>query len=574
MYSALWKLTFAKPERPHMNIADSENHAQRSQLARRSAYASLGVLLSRFSGVFRSQVVNAVFGAGTRLDAFNVALRFPSVLRDLFAEGALSAAFTKEVVEADRTGSAEIRKLISIVSGFFLCVTLAISLLGLGFAEPIIASVTSESFHVRGGFQLAVSCFRILVFYLPIAMLSALAMSVLGQRGQTFRATIASAFFNVGTITGALLGGGLSSAFGWDPVLGLAYGTLAGGAFQFFYQIIPLVREGLFPWPNFSPGAWLQCKPLKSILLMMAPRAVSQGALSLALFVNTHFATSAGEGAVTYITNSQVIILVPVGLFGVAASFASLPMLSQAVQARNAEKFSLLLSDSLQNAFWLSWLSLFAFALMGVPFCVALLEHGLVNPTDSIQNAIAVCAYSIGMLFNSGSKVLVQGFYALNDVRRSMFNAFIYLFINASLSVLLAPKFGIIGLGLSNSISAAADFSLNWIFLRKVSTNQGLVLENLHGDAGRSLRRQIVTLAVFAFVIGLAGVTLAQNVWLPEAKTWEVFGVGRFFSSLLWLAILGGLWLFFSASMLFYFGPEQLRIFLRKFLNQFFSAIK
>ncbi|MEY3902235.1 MAG: hypothetical protein RL189_1541, partial [Pseudomonadota bacterium] len=143
---------------------------ERAALAKRTAFASLGVLLSRLSGIFRSQVVNAVFGASTRLDAFNVALRFPSVLRDLFAEGALSAAFTKEVVEARREGEDSLRNLVAVVSGFFLCVTLGMSLLGWAFAEPIVGSVSSSEFRTRGGFQLAVNCFKVLVFYLPIAM--------------------------------------------------------------------------------------------------------------------------------------------------------------------------------------------------------------------------------------------------------------------------------------------------------------------------------------------------------------------------------------------------------------------
>lgn len=554
---------------PSSSPVSSQPIDARQSLARRAAFASLGVLLSRFSGVFRSQVVNAVFGASTRLDAFNVALRFPSVLRDLFAEGALSAAFTKEVVEAEQKSNRELKELVSVVAGFFLCVTLLIALLGWSFAEPIVGSVSSQAFRERGGFELAVGCFRILVFYLPIAMISALAMSLLGTRGQTFRATIASAFFNVGTIAGALVGGTFAHAWGFDPIQGLAYGTLMGGFLQFLYQVTPLVRDGLFPFPNLSPAAWLRCHPLRSMLLMMAPRAISQGALSLALFVNTHFATAAGEGAITYITNAQVIILVPVGLFGVAAGFASLPVLTKAVQERDAERLGLLMSDSLHSALWLSWLSLLAFALMGVPFCVALLEHGRVNPNDSVQNAIAVCAYSIGMLFNSGSKVLMQGFYALNDVRRSMFNAFIYLSLNATLSAWLAPRYGIVGLGISNSVSAAVDFTLNWIFLRRVSVAKGLLIDPLHGSAGRTLRTQIVVLAVLAFAIGLAGVELSRTVWMAESAFWHLFALNRFSTALVWLTVFGAVWSAISLLLISTVGPENLKQFVRRARKKF-----
>lgn len=542
-----------------MKQQESVQGQERATLARRSAYASLGVLLSRFSGVFRSQVVNAVFGASTRLDAFNVALRFPSVLRDLFAEGALSAAFTKELVEAENQGKKTRHEFVSVVTGFFLVTTLTISLIMCFSAEPLISAVTSESFQQRGGFELAVLCFRVLVFYLPIAMLSAVAMSVLGHRGQTFRATIASAFFNLGTIGGALLGGSVATVFSVDPIAGLAVGTLAGGILQFCYQVVPLVREGFFPLPCFSPRIWMRCQPLRSVIAMMAPRAVSQGALSLALFVNTHFATAVGEGAITYITNAQVIILVPVGLFGVAASFASLPMLSQAVHDRNAERLGTLLSDSLQNSLWLSWLSLVAFALAGVPFCAFLLEHGRVTAEDTVQNAVAVCAYSIGMFFNSGSKVLMQGFYALNDVRRSVINASFYLCVNASLSFVLAPRYGVVGLGLSNSIAACLDFLLNWHFLKKVSERNGLPLIQLHGAHGRSLRQTTLVLALLAFGIGVGGVYLAQVMWLPNSELWSLFTGHRFLTAIIWMVALGLLWTILAVAILRLFGPAYLR---------------
>jgi putative peptidoglycan lipid II flippase len=551
-------------------MAESQDTSQeRQSLARRTALASLGVLLSRFSGIFRSQVVNAVFGASTRLDAFNVALRFPSVLRDLFAEGALSAAFTTELVEAEKNGRSELRQLVSVVCGFFLVVTLVISLSGYVFADLLIASVTSAEFRQRGGFELAVSCFRVLIFYLPVAMISALAMSLLGTRGQTFRATIASAFFNVGTITGAFLGGSVSEIFRVDPVLGLAYGTLVGGFLQFLYQAYPLFRDGTFPVPNFSPVAWYKCLPLRNMLLMMGPRAVSQGALSLALFVNTHFATAAGEGAITYITNAQVIILVPVGLFGVAAGFASLPILTKAAQERDADKLAVLLSDSLENTFWLSFLSLFAFVTMSVPFCVVLLEHGKVGAQDSVQNAIAVCAYAIGMLFNSGSKVLVQGFYALNDVRRSMLNAFIYLSFNATLSSLLAPRFGIVGLGLSNGISAAIDFSLNWYFLRKVAERKGLVLGRLYSADGAALRRQIFVFSVLAFVFAGAGVQFAQTLWTADSALWSIVSWPRLPTALLWLSVLGGAWALLVLALILTAGPDNLQRLLRRISKKF-----
>jgi putative peptidoglycan lipid II flippase len=63
------------------------------RLARSAASAGIATLTSRVLGVVREQVLAFLFGAGDAMDAYNVAFRIPNLLRDLFAEGAMSAAF-------------------------------------------------------------------------------------------------------------------------------------------------------------------------------------------------------------------------------------------------------------------------------------------------------------------------------------------------------------------------------------------------------------------------------------------------------------------------------------------------
>jgi putative peptidoglycan lipid II flippase len=53
----------------------------------------LAVMCSRLLGLAREQIFAALFGGGGAMDAFTAAFRIPNLLRDLFAEGALSTAF-------------------------------------------------------------------------------------------------------------------------------------------------------------------------------------------------------------------------------------------------------------------------------------------------------------------------------------------------------------------------------------------------------------------------------------------------------------------------------------------------
>ncbi|HXD23253.1 MAG TPA: lipid II flippase MurJ, partial [Gemmatimonadaceae bacterium] len=60
---------------------------------RAAGIVGLAVLGSRVLGVAREQIFAALFGGGRLMDAFTIAFRTPNLLRDLFAEGALSTAF-------------------------------------------------------------------------------------------------------------------------------------------------------------------------------------------------------------------------------------------------------------------------------------------------------------------------------------------------------------------------------------------------------------------------------------------------------------------------------------------------
>ena len=68
-----------------------------TRLARSAGLIGAATLTSRVLGVAREIVLAALFGAGNQMDAFNVAFRIPNLLRDLFAEGAMSAAFVPDL---------------------------------------------------------------------------------------------------------------------------------------------------------------------------------------------------------------------------------------------------------------------------------------------------------------------------------------------------------------------------------------------------------------------------------------------------------------------------------------------
>ena len=96
-------------------------------------------MTSRVLGLIRDQVLAYFFGAGDAMDAFRIAFRLPNVVRDLFAEGALSAAlvptFTRALAHAPRDNA---WRLASNVISILLLISVFVVGAGLVFAEPLV----------------------------------------------------------------------------------------------------------------------------------------------------------------------------------------------------------------------------------------------------------------------------------------------------------------------------------------------------------------------------------------------------------------------------------------------------
>lgn len=434
---------------------------------RRSFSAILGTAVSRLSGVVRVIIVNAIFGAAMMTDAFNAAFRFPNSLRDLFADGALSSAFMKILVDVEPEGPLVTQNYISLVTGFFFSVTFILALLGAIFALPIMQLISGGDFAARGGLAVATHLFQILVFYLPLTMLNAVAMAILGVRGHNFRAMNSSIWLSLGMIFGALILSPFAKYCGLDGIYGLAWGAMLGAVLQLLYQLQPLLRLQLFPWPSFNFKSWWRSSHLREVLKLMAPRAYGQGAMVIALMVNTYFAIRVSEGALTYVTTAVLIIQVPIGLFGVASGFATLPMLTQYINEKKSAEFQIWLRNSVQNALWLAAATVVGIMFLMLPAYVLIFQHGKITFIDAIKNTEAICAYAMGIIFAVQAKILLSGLYAVKETRQIVINSTVYLIVNVILSATLTPYFGLIGLGISFTTATAIDCLLNYWGLRR-----------------------------------------------------------------------------------------------------------
>src|SRR6185436_16831308 len=122
-----------------------------SRLARSAGLISIATLASRILGVARESVLASYFGASAAMDAYNVAFRIPNILRDLFAEGAMTAAFVPAFTRTiQHRGREHAWRIGNLVINALLVITGVVAVLGILFAAPITSVIAPKFAAIPG----------------------------------------------------------------------------------------------------------------------------------------------------------------------------------------------------------------------------------------------------------------------------------------------------------------------------------------------------------------------------------------------------------------------------------------
>jgi len=477
----------SEPTAPVAAAVPPADAGGRAVLARRASVVSIAVLASRVLGVVREQIFAVFFGAGRELDAFITAFRIPNLLRDLFAEGALSAAFVSTFTQyLERGGEAAAWRLASLVINTLLIVVGTITLIGIWIAPGVVLAIAPGFAAIPGKVGLTVGLTRIMFPFLPLVALAAVAMGILNTRNVFGVPASAAAFFNVGSIVG-----GLGAAY-WlapdyvrgilgavathhaaptDPALaaraitGMAIGTLIGGLLQFVVQVPSLGRVGFRYRPVLHPSD----PGLRQVMRLMAPATIGAAAVQVNVFINNNFASYLGNGPVSWLNVAFRFMQLPIGLFGVALGTVTLPLVSRHVARGDRAALRRTLAESLELVGLLCLPAAAGLALFAVPVIGLIYEHGRFTPADTTAAAQALAAYTAGLAGYAGIKVLAPAFYALDDARTPMLVSLVSIAVNYVLNWTFVRRlgFGHVGLALSTSAVALGNFALLYVVLRR-----------------------------------------------------------------------------------------------------------
>jgi len=424
----------------------------------------LAVLCSRVLGVARETIFASLFGSRL-MDVFVMAFRIPNLLRDLFAEGALSTAFITTFSKTiTLEGDHAAWRLANKVATMTIVVLSAITILGI-LSSTWLVSVLAPGFDPQKA-ALTVTMTQVMYPFILLVSLAALVMGVLNAKNVFGMPAMASSFFNLGSIiTGVVLGWLLDSNFGPKALMGLSIGTLIGGGLQFAVQLPALRRQGYVFHPDFR---WRDAG-VRQILRLMGPSVIAASTTQINVLVNSVFASDLGDGPTFWLSAAFRLMQLPLGLFGVALGTVALPLLARMVATGNLTAFRQELARGMRLGFLLTIPSSVGLMVLAEPIMSVLYQHGKYTAHDAAEAAGALRFYAIGLVGYAALKVLVNAFYAVDRRKTPMVVSFIAVVLNLILNWIFTfhLDWGHRGLAFSTACIATTNFVLLYLLMRR-----------------------------------------------------------------------------------------------------------
>lgn len=497
--------------------------------ARALGLVSIAILCSRLLGLVREVLLSMLFAGKENLrwlDCFNMAFKAPNMLRDLFAEGALSTAFItvfskKTQNEGEEAAWSLARKMMTLASVFMtlisvLGVVLApwiIWVLASGWRNPSNPEHALSPEALAEKIEFTILLAQIMYPFILLVSLAALVMGMLNARKVFFMPAMSSTFFNVASmLVGGVVGWWLDPHFGKTAVIGFAIGTLVGGLVQLVVQLPALKKVGFTFGLDFN---WRD-SGVRQTLQLMWPAIISGSVVQVSVMLNAVFASYVdGDGPVTWLYSAFRLMQLPLGLFGVGLATVSLPSLARMAANGISDDFRQTLSKAIRMGALLSVPSAVGLGMLAWPIMSLVYGNGAAakNPAHVAGCAVALQTYALGLAFYSGLKVLQPAFYAIEKRFVPMIVSVVCVVLTAGLNWLFVIHWHLDHryLALSTSISAALNFTLLFLAMRK--------------HAGRFDTRKLVS---SLSKVGIASLGMAGVCWAGQATLlagWAGHGV-------------------------------------------------
>jgi len=466
------------------------------RLARSTLFFSAATGLSRVLGLVREVVVASLFGLSGAITAFTIAFQVPNVIRALFADSALQAAFVPVFTELLEKG--ERREAFRVASSLFFLIALVLGAVTAAFillAEPLMAFFT-PGFDDQPMLQDLTAGLAALLF--PIVLLLALSGLVVGMLNSFDHFSVpalAPVAWNV-VIIGALVG--LTPVFPEeDQIYAYAIGVLGGTLIQFLLPLPWLRGRG----GSFSFSLDWRNEHVRRVLRLMLPVTIALGLINLSLLINLAFGTLVQKEAPAAIDKAFRIYQLPQGIFSISIATILFPTLARLATRGATDEMRRTMANGVRQICLLLIPSAVLMAVLAEPITRLLYERGEFGSNDTELVTTALVWWSISLPFQGVSLLFSRTFFSLQKPWATTALAGANLAVNAAVSFALYKPFGIAGIVIGTVAGTLV-----------MTVAQGWLLRSQLGgvEAGRTLASAVRMLGASMLLAGAA-----YGVWYP-----------------------------------------------------------
>jgi putative peptidoglycan lipid II flippase len=423
----------------------------RKAILKSSSTLVVFTMISRVLGLFREVVKAAFLGTTALSDAFTIAFLIPNLLRRLFAEGTISAAFIPTFKGYLNKGDKkETAQFLSAIFTFGITVFFGTVLAGMifsGFLVDVFGPELSEEVAKE-----AVFLTRIMFPYLAFISIAALIQGILNSFGVFGPSGFTPILFNLSFITFAFV----LSPYTANPARAIAIGVVTGGVVQALFQVPFMLKRGIwislsgFKKAFFHPG-------VRKVLRLVAPTMLGMGAYQINIIVTTRIANSAGTGIVSSLQFSNRLEELILGIFVVSLSTVILPEFSADAKKGNWDGFNKNLIFGIKLTAMISIPATIFTLMMRHEIVTLLFKFGKFDDESVRLTSYALLFHICGLFFIAISRILFPAFFAQEDTVTPTVAGIISVVVNIVVALLLVESMKGGGVALASTISAAVS---------------------------------------------------------------------------------------------------------------------
>ncbi|MEA2286665.1 MAG: putative peptidoglycan lipid flippase [Solirubrobacteraceae bacterium] len=469
-------------------------------VARNTAIFSIATGLSRIAGLVREIVASSYFATSGAFSAFTIAFQLPNVVRSLFADAALGAAFVPVFTELLEQGKRkEAFRLASTLFFLILTVLGAITVLFIAGAALIMPLFTGNTFSAQLD-QLTVGLSRVLFPVVLILGLNGLVVGMLNAYDHFAIPALSPLVWNAVIL--AFLIASHQVLSGDKELYGYAVGVVVGTAVQFAMALPQLRRLGF----HLEITLDFRDERVRRVLWLMLPVTIGLGLINFNLLINSTLGSLVSDQAARAIDAAFRIYMLPQGMFSVAIATVLFPALSRLAARKDLDGLRRLLSNGVRQVFLLLVPAAAATLALSTPITRLIYQHGAFGPSSTALVSSALFWFSFSLPFSGVNLLLTRTFFSLQRPWITTWIAALNLAVNLAVSVALYGPFGIPGIVVGTAASSAAMTLAQVYFLRR----------ELHGRLEG--RQTLVAVAQMTAAAALLG-GVAYGVWrlLDEA---------------------------------------------------------